>query len=74
MSKESLFDLSIKHVSVKQVVRLAYFLENGSRPVKLRLCPAMGNSPLPKEYPSFPRKRESSNDGLKLQCNVRSSE
>jgi len=34
--KESLFDLNLKHVSIKQVVRYAFYLENGSRPVKLR--------------------------------------
>lgn len=35
-SKEVLFDLELKHVSVKQVVRFAFMLENGQRPVKLR--------------------------------------
>jgi hypothetical protein len=35
-AKETLFDLSLKHVNIKQVVRLAFGLENGSRPVKLR--------------------------------------
>lgn len=35
-AKETLFDLSLKHVSIKQVVRMAFGLENGSRPVKLR--------------------------------------
>jgi hypothetical protein len=35
-AKESLYDLSLKHVSIKQVVRYAFGVENGSRPVKLR--------------------------------------
>jgi hypothetical protein len=35
-SKESLFDLTLKHVSIKQVVRYAFMLESGQRPVKLR--------------------------------------
>lgn len=35
-AKESLYDLSLKHVSIKQVVRYAFSIENGSRPVKLR--------------------------------------
>lgn len=35
-TKETLYDLSLKHVSVKQVVRYAFNLENGARPVKLR--------------------------------------
>jgi len=35
-AKESLYDLSLKHVSIKQVVRYAFGLENGTRPVKLR--------------------------------------
>lgn len=35
-TKESLFDINLKHVSIKQVVRYAYYVENGSRPVKLR--------------------------------------
>jgi hypothetical protein len=34
--KESLFDLTIKHVTLKQAVRVAYQLENGARPVKIR--------------------------------------
>lgn len=34
-SKENLFELTAKHVNIRQVVRLAYFLENGGRPVKL---------------------------------------
>ena len=36
VAKESLFDLSLKKVSIRQVVKLAYFLESGSQPVKLR--------------------------------------
>jgi hypothetical protein len=35
-AKESLFDISITHVSIKQVVRYAFALESGARPVKLR--------------------------------------
>jgi hypothetical protein len=35
-TKETLFDLSLKHVNIKQVVRYAFALENGQRPVKLR--------------------------------------
>jgi hypothetical protein len=35
-SKETLFELSLKHVNIKQVVRYAFALENGQRPVKLR--------------------------------------
>lgn len=35
-SKESLFDVSLKHVNIKQVVRYAFAIENGQRPVKLR--------------------------------------
>jgi hypothetical protein len=35
-TKESLYDLSLKHVSIKQVVRYAHGLETGARPVKLR--------------------------------------
>jgi hypothetical protein len=35
-AKESLYDLTLKHVSIKQVVRLAFGIENGSRPAKLR--------------------------------------
>jgi hypothetical protein len=35
-AKETLYDLSLKHVSIKQIVRYAFGLENGSRPVKLR--------------------------------------
>lgn len=35
-AKETLFDVSVKHVSIKQVVRYAFGLENGTRPVKLR--------------------------------------
>lgn len=36
VAKESLFDISLKKVTIRQVVKLAYFLESGSRPVKLR--------------------------------------
>ncbi len=35
-AKEGLYDLGLKHVSIKQVVRFAFGLENGARPVKLR--------------------------------------
>jgi hypothetical protein len=35
-AKESLIDLQLKRVSIKQVVRYAFYLENGARPVKLR--------------------------------------
>jgi hypothetical protein len=34
--KEALIDLAVKHVSIRQVVRLAYQLETGARPVKIR--------------------------------------
>lgn len=36
MGRESLFDISLKKVSIRQVVRMAFHLENGGRPVKLR--------------------------------------
>lgn len=36
LSKEALIDVAVKHVSIKQVVRLAFQLESGTRPVKLR--------------------------------------
>lgn len=36
LSKESLFDLNLKHVNIRQVVRYAFSLENGGRPIKLR--------------------------------------
>ncbi len=35
-SKETLFDLTLKHVNIKQVIRYAFSLENGQRPIKLR--------------------------------------
>jgi type II secretory pathway component PulM len=35
-AKESLFDVSIKHVGIKQVIRLTHAIESGNRPVKLR--------------------------------------
>jgi hypothetical protein len=35
-SKETLYDVAVKHVSIKQVVRFAFGLESGGRPVKLR--------------------------------------
>lgn len=35
-TKEYLFDLNLKHVNIKQVIRYAFSLENGQRPVKLR--------------------------------------
>jgi hypothetical protein len=36
LGKESLFTLSLKKVSIRQVVRYAFQLENGQRPIKLR--------------------------------------
>ena len=36
MAKETLYDVSLKHVSIKQIVRYAFGLESGARPVKLR--------------------------------------
>jgi hypothetical protein len=36
MAKETLMDITVKHVNIKQVVRYAFSLENGARPVKLR--------------------------------------
>ena len=35
-SKEALFDLSLKHINIKQAIRYALSLENGQRPIKLR--------------------------------------
>ena len=35
-SKEVLFELGLKHVNIKQVIRYAFMLESGQRPVKLR--------------------------------------
>jgi hypothetical protein len=35
-TKESLFDVNLKHVNIKQVIRYAFSVENGQRPVKLR--------------------------------------
>jgi hypothetical protein len=35
-SKETLFDLNLKHVSIKQIVRFALALESGQKPIKLR--------------------------------------
>jgi len=35
-TKETLVDLNLKHVSIKQVVNFAVALESGARPVKLR--------------------------------------
>jgi hypothetical protein len=35
-AKETRYDVELKKVNVKQLVRYAYALENGSRPVKLR--------------------------------------
>jgi hypothetical protein len=35
-TKEALYDVALKHVSIKQVVRFAHALESGARPVKLR--------------------------------------
>ncbi|MCM2324117.1 MAG: type II secretion system protein M [Oligoflexia bacterium] len=34
--KESLFDLTLKKVTIRQIIRLSFTLENGPRPVKLR--------------------------------------
>jgi type II secretory pathway component PulM len=36
LAKEALIDIAVRHVSIKQVVRYAFNIENGSRPVKLR--------------------------------------
>ena len=36
VARESIIEIGLKKVGVKQVARFAYFLENGSRPVKLR--------------------------------------
>jgi len=36
LAKELVYDVGVKHVSIKQVVRLAYAIENGSQPTKLR--------------------------------------
>lgn len=36
VTQESLFQVSLKKVNLRQVVRLAFQLENGARPVKLR--------------------------------------
>lgn len=36
LATEALIDLSLKKVSVRQVVKLAYGIENGPRPVKIR--------------------------------------
>jgi hypothetical protein len=35
-ARESLFDISLKNVNVRQLVRYAFWVENGGRPVKLR--------------------------------------
>ena len=35
-SKEALFEISLKHVNIKQAIQYALSLENGQRPVKLR--------------------------------------
>ena len=35
-AKETQYDLVLKHVGIKQVVKLAFSLENGAKPVKLR--------------------------------------
>ncbi|MEK7690903.1 MAG: hypothetical protein AAB425_07770 [Bdellovibrionota bacterium] len=34
--KESLFDVNLKKIGIKQIIRMAFQLENGPRPVKLR--------------------------------------
>ena len=36
LAKESHFEIALKHVGIRQAVRLAFFLESGTRPVKLR--------------------------------------
>jgi hypothetical protein len=36
LSKEVLYDITVKKINVHQMVRFAYALESGSRPVKLR--------------------------------------
>lgn len=36
LAKESLFELSLKKVSVRQVIRMAFSIENSPRPVRLR--------------------------------------
>lgn len=36
LASEALFDLTLKKVSIRQVVRLAHTLETGTRPVKIR--------------------------------------
>jgi len=35
-SQETLIELQVKKVNIKRATRLAYFIENGSRPLKLR--------------------------------------
>lgn len=35
-TKESLFDISLKHLNIKQIVRYTFALESGQRPIKLR--------------------------------------
>ena len=35
-AKESLVQIDVKHVSIKQIIRFAYSLESGTRPIKLR--------------------------------------
>ncbi len=35
-SKETLFDIGVKHVNIKQIVHYMVSLENGQRPVKIR--------------------------------------
>jgi hypothetical protein len=36
VAKESLYDLALKHVSIRNVVRVVFSLDSGSRPVKIR--------------------------------------
>lgn len=36
IAKESLYDIAMKKVTIKQIIKYAYQLENGGRPVKLR--------------------------------------
>lgn len=36
LARESLIDLTLKHVNIRQLVRYTFALENGTRPIKLR--------------------------------------
>jgi hypothetical protein len=35
-AKESMYDVSLKHVTIRQIVRFAFMLESGGRPFKVR--------------------------------------